>query len=113
MNKFIVDNGLEYVCSWYWLKVCENGEFIFDIDGERKPFELLLIAKTKDFRVDDSFPMKCGIVSVPTLHSQKPLLDRLLSPFCGSKPKKLELFSRRCLPGWTCCGNEVLSFNNC
>jgi N6-adenosine-specific RNA methylase IME4 len=43
-------------------------------------------------------------------HSQKPYLGDILDKYCTKQGRKLELFARNLLPGWTSWGNEVLLF---
>ncbi|CAK7228094.1 hypothetical protein SCUCBS95973_006764 [Sporothrix curviconia] len=80
--------GVELVATWTWLKVTARGEPIVPTDSHwRRPWERLLLAQ-RPGRVDASeaakakaLPTHRVIVGVPDVHSRKPHLRPLLSPF--------------------------------
>ncbi|KAG7301487.1 hypothetical protein JYU34_014453 [Plutella xylostella] len=104
--------GVEYVTTWYWLKVTNDMQPLCDFGAgsQKQPYERILIGKVGDVEV----PMKQLIVSVPSaLHSHKPPIVDLLSQ-CLKKenPQTLELFARYLLPNTTSVGFEPLKWQH-
>ena len=64
-----------------------------------------------------NLPDDLVIISVPSaFHSHKPPLDNLLQMYVGDdedweRKRKLEIFGRNLLPGWTTVGNQPCLFN--
>ncbi|KAI9098641.1 MT-A70-domain-containing protein [Phlyctochytrium arcticum] len=107
--------GLQLVAEWTWVKVTTRGQLVLDLRSQhRKPFEILYIGRVEGKPDMKELPAKRIICSVPSLHhSRKPLLDTILQPYLPpTNPKKLEMFARNLMPGWTSWGNEVLKFNH-
>lgn len=106
------DWELELVAEWYWIKVSESGDWIFDIQQtHRKPYERLLIGRKR--RCVLKVPETAGIYSIPSSrHSEKPYLGGIFEEFLPQNALKLELFARTLHPGWTSWGNEVIKFNH-
>ncbi|KAJ3162221.1 Methyltransferase-like protein 4 [Geranomyces variabilis] len=116
-NKLFSAWGLALVGEWYWLKVTAAGDWVFSPSTvHRKPYEILIIGRMKTSLSSDSspdLPSRRAICSVPyKQHSRKPLLDDLFAAFLPANARKLELFARSVLPGWTAWGNEALKFND-
>ncbi|XP_063366743.1 N(6)-adenine-specific methyltransferase METTL4 [Cydia amplana] len=104
--------GVEYLTTWYWLKVTTNMEPLCDFSTgcKRQPYERIILGKVGDVTV----PEDRLIVSVPSaLHSHKPPLLELLSPYVKtSNPQTLELFARYLLPNTTSVGFEPLKWQH-
>ncbi|CAK7567036.1 MAG: hypothetical protein SEPTF4163_004994 [Sporothrix epigloea] len=121
--------GVELVATWTWLKVTTRGEPIVSVDSHwRRPWERLLLARrlgseaaVRGAGKAKALPLNRVIVGVPDVHSRKPHLRRLMSPFlaptspgdhikdvhCG-----LEIFARNLTAGWWSWGDEVLLFQH-
>ncbi|KAJ3162860.1 Methyltransferase-like protein 4 [Geranomyces michiganensis] len=111
--------GLALVGEWYWLKVTAFGEWVVPLETlNRKPYEILIVGQAKQGRSVHApdfpnLPFRRAICSVPyKQHSRKPLVEDLFAPFLPHNPRKLELFARSVLRGWTAWGNEPLKFND-
>lgn len=117
--------NVQFLARWHWLKVTTSGEFVYDLDSpHKKPYEALLLGRYKNKHgstqgikeqesvsdsKEDKIPQDKVIISIPcSLHSKKPYLGEIVSPYLISKPKCLELFARNLWTGWTSWGNEVL-----
>uniref|UniRef100_A0A8C5HGK0 Methyltransferase like 4 n=1 Tax=Gouania willdenowi TaxID=441366 RepID=A0A8C5HGK0_GOUWI len=110
-NELYPHWGVQVLAEWFWVKVTTSGEFVFPLDSQhKKPYEVLVLGRYQmsEVLVED----QRLIVSVPSLHSQKPSLSEVLKPYVGGEAKCLELFSRNLQPGWTSWGNEVLKFQH-
>lgn len=103
--------------TWYWLKVCANGDLVTPLTSpHRLPFEKLLVAfRCADPERANRLRARLGadpqlVVSVPQRHSWKPppewfFRDAIAGGSSGSG--KLDLFARELRPDWTSVGNEV------
>lgn len=104
--------GVEYLTTWYWLKVTTDMEPLCDFSTgcKKQPYERIILGKVGEITV----PENQLIVSVPSaLHSHKPPLLELLSPHVKtSKPQTLELFARYLLPNTTSVGFEPLKWQH-
>lgn len=114
--------GVHLFEEWIWLKVTENGEPVYDVEGTwRKPYEILLLGRLQDAGFENSMsadskirPPKIRLIAaVPDFHSRKPNLKNLIEPFLPDKDayRALEVFARYLTSGWLAWGNEVLKFN--
>ncbi|XP_075981291.1 methyltransferase like 4 [Anticarsia gemmatalis] len=105
--------GVEYVATWYWLKVTVDMKPLcaFGSGSKKQPYERLILGKIGDVA---KIPDNKLIVSVPSaLHSHKPPLLDILSPFVKTeKPQTLELFGRYLLPNTTSVGYEPLKWQH-
>ncbi|KAJ8672833.1 hypothetical protein QAD02_004093 [Eretmocerus hayati] len=104
--------GVSMKGKWYWLKISQNCEPICDFGTNhgKQPYEQIIFA-TLSSNTQLNLPQDKVIVSVPSaVHSHKPPLSEILSPYLPEKPKCLEIFARYLLPNWTSCGLEVLKF---
>jgi len=115
-NELLPHWNLQYVAAWHWLKVTDSGEMVVPIDSvHKKPFETLIIGVPVG-TLDDSAVRRLQahktIISSPSVHSRKPILEDLFKEFLPENAKCLELFARGLLPGWTSWGNEVVKFQN-
>ncbi|KAJ3271627.1 Methyltransferase-like protein 4 [Terramyces sp. JEL0728] len=105
LDKLLPAYGLECTSKLVWIKVNHQGELITELDNpHRKPYEIAYICQYHLYKKE--LPGMISLTGMPTFHSKKPVLDM----FDGER--KLELFSRCCLEGWTSWGNETLKFNN-
>ncbi|XP_045537380.1 N(6)-adenine-specific methyltransferase METTL4 [Papilio machaon] len=114
LKELIFPNwGVEYVTTWYWLKVTRDLKPLceFNTGCKKQPYERLIIGKVGDVK---NIPEENLIVSVPSaLHSHKPpLLDILSSYIAPEKPQALELFARYLLPNTTSIGYEPLKWQH-
>ncbi|XP_047996528.1 N(6)-adenine-specific methyltransferase METTL4 isoform X2 [Leguminivora glycinivorella] len=104
--------GVEYLTTWYWLKVTTDMEPLCEFSSgcKKQPYERIILGKVGDVTV----PEEQLIVSVPSaLHSHKPPLLELLSPYVKtSNPQILELFARYLLPNTTSVGFEPLKWQH-
>ncbi|KAI8420241.1 hypothetical protein MSG28_008782 [Choristoneura fumiferana] len=104
--------GVEYVTTWYWMKVTTDLEPLCDFGTgcKKQPYERIILGKVGDVNV----PKKQLVVSVPSaLHSHKPPLLDLLSPYLKVRnPQTLELFARYLLPNTTSVGYEPLKWQH-
>ncbi|XP_063540182.1 N(6)-adenine-specific methyltransferase METTL4 [Cydia strobilella] len=104
--------GVDYLTTWYWLKVTTDMEPLCDFSTgcKKQPYERIILGKVGDVKV----PEDQLIVSVPSaLHSHKPPLLELLSPYVKtSTPQTLELFARYLLPNTTSVGFEPLKWQH-
>ncbi|KAG0327940.1 Methyltransferase-like protein 4, partial [Podila humilis] len=129
--------GLMHVAHWFWLKVnivqvTTHGDPVLSLDGDhRKPYEGILIGKRVSYckpsyasassPKDPPLFMKKLLVSVPSQHSRKPSISRLLeqeflSESCdasGHEPRRLELFARNLEEGFVSWGNEPIKYQYC
>ncbi|KAJ2948651.1 hypothetical protein O0L34_g7905 [Tuta absoluta] len=105
--------GVTYVTTWYWMKLTIDMEpmYAFGTGHMKQPYERLILGKVGLLRKD---PEKHMFMSVPSaLHSHKPPLLDLLSPFVGAEdPQVLELFARYLLPNTTSLGYEPLKWQH-
>ncbi|KAI9312866.1 MT-A70-like protein [Dichotomocladium elegans] len=117
-RRFVIDKlfkawKIEFVGVWYWLKVTTEGEPVVPIDSpHRKPYEQLVLGIKKSTTINlYKIEKTKAIISVPSCrHSRKPPLGDVLAEYLPDNPKRLELFARCLLPGWTSWGNECLKF---
>ncbi|CAH2241994.1 jg9108 [Pararge aegeria aegeria] len=104
--------GVEYVTTWYWLKL--NIDFTplceFANGCKKQPYERIVIGKVGNVCV----PNDKLVASIPSaLHSHKPPLLDLLKPCIDvEKPQILELFARYLLPNTTSVGYEPLKWQH-
>ncbi|XP_047536308.1 N(6)-adenine-specific methyltransferase METTL4 [Vanessa atalanta] len=112
-NIIFPEWGVEYVTTWYWLKVnidlaplCE-----FSAGCKKQPYERVIIGKVGEVK---NIPCDLLLASVPSaLHSHKPPLLDLLTPCMDVKEVKiLELFARYLLPNTTSVGYEPLKWQH-
>lgn len=116
ISKFVTTKlfpswGLKVVSTWYWIKVANSGELIFDLESiHRKPYEVLYVGCRNE---NKGIPTEISLVSVPGSHSRKPPLRELfkLLPL-PSESRNLELFARLVRQDFTCWGNEAIKFND-
>ncbi|CAH1640187.1 unnamed protein product [Spodoptera littoralis] len=105
--------GVAYMGTWYWMKVTVDLQPLcsFGAGCEKQPYERILLGKVGE--VND-IPDGQVVVSVPSaLHSQKPPLLNILSPFVKTEnPQTLELFARYLLPNTTSVGYEPLKWQH-
>ncbi|XP_035434951.2 N(6)-adenine-specific methyltransferase METTL4 isoform X1 [Spodoptera frugiperda] len=105
--------GVEYVGTWYWMKVTVDVQPLcsFASGCEKQPYERIILGKIGE--VND-IPDGQVVVSVPSaLHSQKPPLLDILSPLVKTEsPQTLELFARYLLPNTTSVGYEPLKWQH-
>ncbi|XP_063830740.1 N(6)-adenine-specific methyltransferase METTL4 [Ostrinia nubilalis] len=105
--------GVEYVTTWYWLKVTIDLKPLcpFSAGCKKQPYERIILGRVGKIK---DIPMEKIILSVPSaLHSHKlPLLD-LLKPYLNKEnPEALELFARYLLPNTTSVGYEPLKWQH-
>ncbi|CAH2089399.1 unnamed protein product [Euphydryas editha] len=112
-NIIFPEWGVNYVTTWYWLKVnidldplCE-----FGAGFEKQPYERVIIGKVGEV---ENIPCDLLLMSVPSaLHSHKPPLLDLLKPCMNvEEVKVLELFARYLLPKTTSVGYEPLKWQH-
>ncbi|KAI9893349.1 MAG: hypothetical protein M1814_006645 [Vezdaea aestivalis] len=102
--------GVTLFEEWIWVKVTGHGEPTVDLGGVwRRPYEMLLLAK-KSLLPGNPLTRRT-IVAAPTVHSQKPCLRSLITPFMPNEYQALEIFARNLVSGWTSWGDEVLKYN--
>ncbi|CAH0590405.1 unnamed protein product [Chrysodeixis includens] len=105
--------GVQYVATWYWLKVTVDLQPLcpFGIGSNKQPYERIILGKVGDVK---EVPDCQLVVSVPSaLHSHKPPLLDILSPFVEvEKAQTLELFARYLLPNTTSVGYEPLKWQH-
>ncbi|XP_047524695.1 DNA N6-methyl methyltransferase isoform X1 [Pieris napi] len=105
--------GVEYVTTWYWLKLTIDLEPIcpFSSGSKKQPYERLIMGRRGDLKV----PKNVVFASIPSsLHSHKPPLNDLFTYYNISTegPHVLELFARYLLPNTTSVGYEPLKWQN-
>lgn len=120
-STFLLEHALPawrftYHDTWFWLKICSNGELVMPLDStHRLPVEKLVVAyRGVDEDARKRLAARLGsktrvVVSIPLRHSWKPPPESLFD--CSVAPpsdEKLELFARELRPGWTSIGLEVL-----
>ncbi|XP_013187493.2 N(6)-adenine-specific methyltransferase METTL4 [Amyelois transitella] len=105
--------GVQYVTTWYWLKVTIDLEPIcaFTEGCKKQPYERIILGRVGEVA---DLPDSHLIVSVPSaLHSHKPPLIDVLSPYIKTaSPRVLELFARYLLPNTTSVGYEPLKWQH-
>jgi N6-adenosine-specific RNA methylase IME4 len=69
--------------------------------------ELLLIGKRQKSQNFSNKKHRSVIRAAKTKHSKKPAIFRKIIEDLGYSGKKLELFAREQIDGWTCWGNEL------
>ncbi|KAK6990373.1 methyltransferase-like protein 4 isoform X1 [Biomphalaria glabrata] len=125
---------VEWIADWFWMKVTKSGVPVCDINSShKKPYEQLIIGrcnlsagqvvtrihKTLNNQLVEKqrekemsparLPQNFLIVSVPcSLHSKKPPLSDVFSPYLPPNPNCIELFARNLVPEWSSWGNEPL-----
>ncbi|KAL8128178.1 hypothetical protein AgCh_014946 [Apium graveolens] len=118
-NELFPKWGVKYVATMYWVKVKADGSLISDLDlFHHRPYECLLLGYCYNEAVDcdrysglKPIPDNQVFISVPGDYSRKPPVGELLMDYApGLEPRRLELFSREMLAGWTSWGNEPLHF---
>eukprot|EP01024_Parvocaulis_polyphysoides_P015568 TRINITY_DN16853_c0_g2_i1.p1 TRINITY_DN16853_c0_g2~~TRINITY_DN16853_c0_g2_i1.p1 ORF type:complete len:381 (+),score=47.03 TRINITY_DN16853_c0_g2_i1:658-1800(+) len=107
--------NLTYYTTWYWIKITDNAEFIYDLNStHKKTYEKLIVAYSGQTQSNNNLfqnvPKELFIWSVPGQHSANPILNRFLKQFCPENGECMELFARGLAEGWTSWGNEVLKF---
>ncbi|KAI8580278.1 hypothetical protein K450DRAFT_237704 [Umbelopsis ramanniana AG] len=119
-KQFLIDKlfpswNLELVGEWYWMKMTTMGQPVMPLDStHRKPYELLLVARSKAGSSIIHVPEKLVFASVASQHSRKPPLNDLFSLFDSNHPDRrcLELFARCLAYNTTSWGNECLLFQH-
>ncbi|XP_075215497.1 methyltransferase like 4 [Lycorma delicatula] len=108
--------SIKYVSTWFWIKVTKKGETVCEFSDPpgKQPYERIVFAcateRSKSYKNPED---KKIIISIPSaIHSHKPPLSELMNGYLNDTPKCLELFARYLLPGWTSCGDQVLSLQN-
>jgi N6-adenosine-specific RNA methylase IME4 len=98
------------VSTLIWIKSKDDGDSLYSNLG-RKPYEMLYIAAKVGTR--SPFPPEMVYDALPTIHSQKPILDSFFASYLGDfdERRKFEGFARKLRKGWTCWGNQVIIFN--
>ncbi|XP_076954746.1 methyltransferase-like protein 2 [Bidens hawaiensis] len=114
--------GVEYMTTYYWLKVKADGSLISELDlFHHRPYECLIIGycygKDEDseyITTLKSIPNHQVFISIPGDYSRKPPIGEMLREYIpGLEPARcLELFARELLGGWTSWGNEPLRFQD-
>lgn len=102
--------NVKFCAIWHWVKITISGEVICDLESHhKKPYEHIIIGQKCEEAVSINLENDKVICSVPSsIHSHKPPLQDIFQPYLKNNSKKLELFARYLLPGWTSWGNEVL-----
>ncbi|XP_013137206.1 PREDICTED: methyltransferase-like protein 2 isoform X2 [Papilio polytes] len=112
LKEMIFPNwGVEYVTTWYWLKVTRDLKplCVFNTGCKKQPYERIILGKVGNVNI----PEESLIVSVPSaLHSHKPPLLDILSSYVPGNPQTLELFARYLLPNTTSVGYEPLKWQH-
>ncbi|XP_050352898.1 DNA N6-methyl methyltransferase [Nymphalis io] len=112
-NIIFPEWGVEYVTTWYWLKLNIDLAPLCDFSAgcKKQPYERVMIGKIGDVK---NIPCDLLLASVPSaLHSHKPpLLDLLRSCIAVKDVKVLELFARYLLPNTTSVGFEPLKWQH-
>nr|XP_014273442.1 methyltransferase-like protein 4 isoform X2 [Halyomorpha halys] len=106
--------GLEYVATWFWIKVTDSGEPVcsFTNSNGKRPYERIIFGASQKRRFQNPEEFKC-FLSVPSaLHSHKPPLVDILKDYLPENVKCLELFARYLLPGWTSVGSSTRQLCN-
>ncbi|CAK1584331.1 unnamed protein product [Parnassius mnemosyne] len=105
--------GVEYVTTWYWLKVTTGFKPVceFGSGSKKQPYERIIFGKVGEV---GHIPKEHLIISVPSaLHSHKPPLLDVLQPYViAEDPQALELFARYLLPNTTSVGYEPLKWQH-
>ena len=98
------------------------GEAVCDFsEAGKQPYEVILIGRkmmdksgttNSENIIEDLIPKDSVIISTPSaIHSHKPPLSDIINTFVlrenGESKKKLEIFGRYLLSGWTTVGDEV------
>ncbi|KAI9757162.1 MAG: hypothetical protein M4579_003552 [Chaenotheca gracillima] len=111
--------AVEWVEEWIWIKTTATGQPISDLESSwRKPYEILLLGRKRhDGSSHDAGRPEVKrkiIAGVPDLHSRKPSLKELITPYMPDPQdyRALEVFARNLTAGWWAWGNEVLKFND-
>jgi N6-adenosine-specific RNA methylase IME4 len=116
LNELLPHCGFTYHATWYWLKVCTNGELVSPLSSpHRLPVEKLVVAtRASSAVVSDRLSRELGltprvVVSVPLRHSWKPPPESFFddATLCG---RNLEVFARELRPRFVSVGNEPLKF---
>ncbi|XP_076949651.1 methyltransferase-like protein 2 [Bidens hawaiensis] len=114
--------GVEYMTTYYWLKVKADGSLISELDlFHHRPYECLVIGYCYGKDKDSEYitKLKCipnhqVFISIPGDYSRKPPIGEMLREYipCLEPARCLELFARELLSGWTSWGNEPLRFQD-
>ncbi|KAH8731250.1 MT-A70-domain-containing protein [Phaeosphaeriaceae sp. PMI808] len=103
--------------EWVWIKTTTKGDPILDMDGVRRPYEILLLGRAAPNvwnPITHATTVKRRVIAaVPDIHSRKPCLKELLQPYMPDPVRysALEVFARSLVSGWASWGNEVLKYN--
>ncbi|KAF5293907.1 hypothetical protein FQA39_LY13612 [Lamprigera yunnana] len=114
VEVFFVQWNVAFVAKMFWLKITNLGEPVCDYSDPpgKQPFEQIIVGAKNPETPLKSLDGKL-IISVPSaLHSHKPPLINILTPFLPKDPNCLEIFARYLLPNWTSWGLEVLHFQH-
>ncbi|CAK1550790.1 unnamed protein product [Leptosia nina] len=111
-NLIFPNWGVEYVTTWFWLKLTIDLEPLCDFGSgsQKQPYERVLIGRKGNIKVNEDVLF----ASVPSsLHSHKPPLLDILSPLLPrEEPRVLELFARYLLSNTTSVGFEPLKWQH-
>ncbi|XP_032519950.2 N(6)-adenine-specific methyltransferase METTL4 [Danaus plexippus] len=111
-DKIFPQWGVEYVATWYWLKLTINIKplCVFGSGCKKQPYERIILGKVGNIELPDDVL----VASIPSaLHSHKPPLQELLTNFIKTdEPQFLELFARYLLPRTTSIGLEPLKWQH-
>lgn len=115
MEKALPRWGFTLHDTWFWLKICADGELVTPLEStHRLPFEKLIVAyrgatEASRSRLRQLLGDKTRVVaSVPLRHSWKPPPESFFpAGAIGASDRKAELFARELRPRWTSVGLEV------
>ena len=120
-NDLFSSLGAQKLATWYWLKLTTTFEPVYPLNSlHKRPYESVILAcncsKSGRLCNHNDIPKQLMISSVIcSIHSSKPPLDDILRYFLPRKyneMKRLEMFARNLLSGWTSWGNQVLLNQN-
>ncbi|TMW60413.1 hypothetical protein Poli38472_000455 [Pythium oligandrum] len=120
VNELLPTWGFRFHATWYWLKICRNGDLVSPLQStHRLPVEKLLVAiRASSLEREATLVTRLGstpkvVVSIPLRHSWKPPPESFFGDVgYESHDQKLELFARELRPHWLSIGNDVLHFQS-
>ncbi|XP_051149687.1 methyltransferase-like protein 2 isoform X2 [Andrographis paniculata] len=120
-NELFPKWGVERIATFYWLKVKPHGSMISELDlFHHKPYECLLLGFSRGKEMNsemgvDRIPDNQVVVSIPGSYSRKPPIGEVLLDYYVPelrRGRRVELFGREMMGGWTSWGNEPLHFQD-
>ncbi|KAI5848307.1 MT-A70-domain-containing protein [Tricharina praecox] len=118
LNELLDGWGCTQLAEWVWVKVTGEGRPVVNLEdaageGERRPYEVLVIARRGGGGVGagEGIVRDRVLVGVPDFHSRKPCVKALLGEVLPVGYRAAEIFGRALTEGWYTVGDEAIKWN--